>query len=352
MKRIAGIVAIVVVAVVVAYLWLRPKAQLYPEAYIGDRTATVWSSLAQVRQQVATLHFGQKVEVVAHRGDQAQIRLASGVLGWLDGRELMDAVLWQQSMKLLGDTRKMPLQARGVTKVPTNVRAQPGRNAARVFQFGREVPVEIFARAAVAWAPSPEETAARESSAEEQKARREDWLLVRGRASAMGNPVAPGEGGAGAANVQEETVDVAGWVLARFIALTLPDAIKDYASSSGMHVLAWFELNRVPEQPGSQTEKPQYLVAGTRGGEEQPCDFSMIRVYTWGAARQRYETAYVEGQLCGYLPIRVARASSGEPEFRFQALEESGKEELVYRMKQTIVRRVRESGEAPRRRRR
>ena len=35
------------------------------------------------------------------------------------------------------------------------------------------------------------------------------------------------------------------------------------------------------------------------------CDFTMLRVYTWGSKRKRYETAYVESDLCGHLPIRV-----------------------------------------------
>ena len=88
---------------------------------------------------------------------------------------------------------------------------------------------------------------------------------------------------------------VAGWVLARFVELDLPDPVKDYASSADLHVVAWFELNRVPD--GSGGEVPQYLVAGSRGGEGGACDFTMLRVYTWSTARKRYETAYVESDL-------------------------------------------------------
>jgi hypothetical protein len=116
-----------------------------------------------------------------------------------------------------------------------------------------------------------------------------------------------------------------------------------------MRVGAWFELNRVPDESG---EKPQYLVAGVHGGEGQPCDFTMIRVYTWGATRKRYETAYIESNFCARLPIGVAKAASGEPEFRFSALGKFGYEERVYRMHQTVVRRVRPSEHASARRRR
>ena len=92
---------------------------------------------------------------------------------------------------------------------------------------------------------------------------------------------------------------VAGWVLARFIELDLPGPVKDYASSADLHVVAWFELNRVPD--GSGGEVPQYLVAGSHGGEGGACDFTMLRVYTWGKARKRYETAYTtrKATQCG-----------------------------------------------------
>jgi hypothetical protein len=125
-------------------------------------------------------------------------------------------------------------------------------------------------------------------------------------------------------------------VLARFIEPDLPGPIRDYASSADLRVVAWFELNRVDDGSGGQA--PQYLVAGTRGGEGQPCDFTMLRVYTWGKARKRYETAYVESDLCGSLPIQVSQSPSG-PEFHFAEADQGGTDRK-YVMRQTVVRRV------------
>ncbi len=343
MKRAGGIVLIVAVAVTVAYVWLRPRPQGLSEAYVGERAATVWNSLAQVRAPVATLRFGDRVTVVERRGDQAHIRLPGGTTGWLEARLLLAPALWERSAKLLNETRKMPLQAAGHTKVPTNVRIDPGRTAARIFQFGRDVPVEIFARAVAEWSPAGEEPG-REASGDAEKSRREDWLLVRGVVPAeVGGTVTPGEGAPPPAATVVPAITVAGWVVARFVELDLPDTIKNYASSAGIHVLAWFELNRVREAPGSSEQKPQYLVAGWRGGEGQGCDFTMLRVYTWGAGRQRYETAFVESNLCGSLPIRVGKSPAGEPEFHFETAGAKGEEERIYRMRQTTVRRVREA---------
>jgi len=64
-------------------------------------------------------------------------------------------------------------------------------------------------------------------------------------------------------------------------------------------------------------------------------------VYTWYQKRTRYETAFIENNLCGQMPIRLGKGPKGEPEFRFRQM--SGvEEERVYRMTQTVVRRVRE----------
>jgi hypothetical protein len=136
---------------------------------------------------------------------------------------------------------------------------------------------------------------------------------------------------------------VAGWVLARFVELDLPGPVKDLASSANLHVIAWFELNRVPDGDGG--EVPQYLVAGSRGGVGQACDFTMLRVYTWGTKRKRYETAYVESDLCGNLPIHISSGAKG-PQFQFPDVNEGGTDR-TYIMLQTSVRRVKDANSKP-----
>ena len=338
------ITLIVLVAVIGAYWLLRPRRAPLAEAYVAERSATIWDTTAQVRQELATLKYGEKVVVLERRGGQARIRSANGVTGWMDSRFMMEPELWKRGAQLLVQTRSLPVQATGRTKVPTNVRAEPGRSGARLYQFNRDSPVEIFARQA-AEVPAEESAAKdngdRTAQAEEKKPRREDWVLIRGSASPA-PAISPSTGVP--INGGGEPIEIARWSLARFIELTLPEPVRDYASSSGMRVFAWFELNRVTDSDGN---KPQYLAVGARGGEGQACDFTLLRVYTWGSKRRRYETAFVESEFCGYLPVRAGTAPNGDPEFRFTALGKQGREERLYRMRQTVVRRVRESERPP-----
>jgi len=338
--------------------------------YVSDRDVILWNTLAQVREPAAEVHYGDRVEVLRLEGASAQVRTGTGAIGWVrDSRQIMDADLWEKSIALLEKTSKLPVQARGKTKTVSNVRVEPGRDGKRIFQFTRGTPVVVLARAVADAPQGPEENAQEEKiSTDGQKPKQEDWLLVmraetsatagvQNASTSTNSPArvkpttadavsgGPMETQTATPGISEPSGPVAGWVLARFIEFDLPDTVKDYASSADLHVVAWFELNRVPD--GSGGDAPQYLVAGSRGGEGRDCDFTMLRVYTWGAKRKRYETAYVESDLCGRLPIQVSTGARG-PEFEFPDADAGGAERR-YEMIQTEVRRVKNPGaSAPR----
>ena len=323
------IAGILLVSITVAW-WVRRKPQQYPAAYIADRSATIWSSTAQVRQVVATMGYGQRVAVIRRVGDEAEVRTDDGARGWIDAHMLMDAAMWQQVADLLTHAKSMPVQAVGHTRALSNLHLEPGRDAPRVFQFGRDVPVAVLARKVLAAPQTAADAAAGDAGgdSDQDKPKQEDWLLV----LRVQPENSSGSSSAGAAGAD---TPIAGWMLGRFVTLDPPQPIPDYTSSAAMRTVAWAVLNTVADDSGA---KPQYLVAGTRGGEGQACDFTLLRVFTWSAQRHRYETAYIEGNLCGMLPIVVAQTSAG-PEFHFAAMDNGGAQR-VYRMRQTSVRLV------------
>ena len=369
--RSRGFIPIVLILGALLYWKLHPGSpKVISVGYVGDRDVILWNTLAQVRESVGEVHYGDRVEVVRMEGQAMQVRTPSGTIGWMrDSRQIMDSELWGKSASLLERARTLPVQARGRTKTLSKVRVEPGRDGKRIFQFGRGTRVLVLQRAVADASQGPEENSQVEKAAsapEEQKSKQEDWLLVlRAMDSPVGSDSIPSSGN-GAAEVKPATDDavsggpvvtqsgpavgglagpVAGWVLARFIELDLPDPVKDYASSANLHVVAWFELNRVPD--GSGGDASQYLVAGSHGGEGQACDFTMLRVYTWSTARKRYETAYVESNLCGRLPIRISSGAKG-PEFQFPDVVEGGADRK-YVMQQTAVRRVKDATAQPKR---
>jgi len=329
MKRLAIIAALI--AVFAGGFYWRARSQRKPpeEAFAGERRVTLWSSTAQVREPLAALSYGERVDVLLRQGEDAEVRTPQGLIGWVDARQLLSAELWHRVTNIIAQARVMPVQASGHTKVLSNLRIEPGRDTQRIVQLGRGSSVEVLAREGLD-APPPS-NASNEESQQSDEPKREDWLLVRAKTEEMG--------------------ELAGWVLGRFIEFDLPSPLPDYTSAAAMHVVAWFVLNQVPDKDGSP--RPQYLVVGTRGSEGQACDFTLMRVYTWGLARQRYETAFVQSDLCGKLPVRVNPAAqlAGDASFQFAELGDKGATNAEYRMHQTVVRRLRqaEAGQKARR---
>jgi hypothetical protein len=339
---------LILLAVVGAFLWNRARRQRTVEtttAYVSDPTAAVWNTNAQVRQQIATLKYGDKVSVLQRSGDHSQVRSDSGTEGWVDTSALMDADIWQQGADILARARKMPVQARGHTRTISNVRLIAGRDGPRIYQLGRNDPVVVLERTT---RPVAQDNAEEVDASSAAKGKMEDWLLV------MRDPSAPAPGGgaqgagtpavsSGPEKQKGPYTPIAGWVLARFIELDAPPPIPDYFNASNLRVAAWMLLNTVP---ADSEPKPQYLVAGNRGGEGQPCDFTALRVYTWDGPKDRYETAFVENDICGKFPITVTPAPMGA-DFHFADPAEGGADR-AYIFRQTVVRRVSKTPAAPR----
>lgn len=328
MKRILIVLA-VVSGVALGGFWLWPRPPL-AAAHCAERKVSIWNRVAQVREPVATLSYGERIGIVERRKDNVRVRTQSGVEGWIDQKYLMSPELWQRGRDLRSQAFGLKPYARGATKVATNVRAEPGREGPKIYQYSSDVRVEILDRKVVEWMPpapaagaqpaepeSPAESGTGAVTAAFPEKRREDWLLVRG----MG---ADGE--------------IAGWVLGRFLTMDYPGPLRDYAA--GIRFLAWYELTATSSVEGP---RPTYLAFGVDGPEGQRCDFTLLRVYTWNPKRLRYETAYVESALCGRFPVTVQRSVdlTQEASFRFVTAGKKGDETREYRSKQNVVRRVR-----------
>ena len=115
-RKLLVAVPLLIVVGVLAWI-LRPKHESLGEAYVSERSVTLWSSVAQVREPVNVLHYGERVDIVAHRNDNVKVRTAAGEIGWIDGRQILDPTLWQRSAKLLAQAQVIPVQAHGRTKV-------------------------------------------------------------------------------------------------------------------------------------------------------------------------------------------------------------------------------------------
>ena len=324
--------ALVLVVGLGLYLHLRHSAPPFETAYAGNKQVTVWSTSAQVREPIGTLSFGDRLDVLQRFQDQVKIRTAKGLVGWVPEHDLLSADSWQMLKDLETRSASMTVEARGHTRVLSNLHFGPGRDTPRVRQLNKDIPLELLTRQPAEINPATPGANAVTNSSEADAAgaapetKKEDWWLVRAHTADQGV--------------------LAGWLLSRFIDLDVPAPLPDYASSASMRIVAWGVLNTALDPSGAR--KPQYLLLGTHGPEGQPCDFTSMRAYTWSVKHQSYETAFVEGGLCGKLPVEFVHSApaGGDVTFSFNQLSAGASEKREYLMRQTIIRRLRAPGEA------
>ena len=148
----------------------------------------------------------------------------------------------------------------------------------------------------------------------------EDWFLVRDPAGRVG------------------------WVLLRMIDLDVPLDVAQYAE--GQRITGYFVLNTVEETQDNETKQvPQYLVLLNEPKDGLAWDYNQIRVFTRNRAKHRYETAYRERNMQGYLPVTIGRQyfdKEGDlPTFTIRKMNDSGQiVATTYKMNGPIVRRV------------
>ncbi|MGB0034444.1 MAG: hypothetical protein WBP79_03110 [Candidatus Acidiferrales bacterium] len=320
--------ALLLVVCVGAYVHFHHTNTPLGIAYAGSRQLTLWSTTAQVRKPVTIVSYGDRLDILQRFQDQVQVRTAAKATGWVNERDLLSADLWQKAKDLEAKAATLPVQARGHTKVLSNLHIEPGRDTPRLRQLGKGTPVDFLARIPLEVPAIPVKGGDDDAAGEAPEAKREDWWLLR-------------------AHTQDDTT-LSGWIVGRFIELEVPSPLPDYASASGMRIVGWYPLSRVTDDRGNP--KVQYLVVGVHGPEGQPCDFTMLRVFTWGAQRQRYETAFVESNVCGKLPVKLTQShvSKGVADviFSFEDRSHGAPEDRAYRMHQTVVRRIRQAGAA------
>ncbi len=287
-------------AAVVVYFHFRHNAKQSGAqvAYVLADSTKVLDTPAEVHTVMTTLKNNTRVEVLDRTAHWVEVKLADGRTGWIEAKDLLEGEDFEAGQRLLKELSGLPVQATGHTDGIVNLRLEPSRDSEQLAQLEQNRQVEVFGRRLVTRPANPEQPSSTPV--------KEAWYLVR-------------------------TQTRAGWLLGRFIELDIPPALSPFAA--GTNMVAWVTLDTVNED-GQQV--PQYLTAERVG--TQDVDFNHIRVFTYWVKNHRYVTAYVEGDLNGYFPIRVTH-SGGVPVFRLRLVDEdANKIQKVYGLFDTITR--------------
>ena len=336
------------------------------ETSLRDRVATMYN-------KVGTVHNGERVEVLERQRRFMRVRTDKAVEGWIEQRSLVSQDVYDGFQKLAQDASKEAIQGHGTTRAELNMHLTPSRDGEHLYQLKEGEKVEMLKRATTdknARKPSKQPlTPMQQASSAEQK--QQSTPTPQAATTQNQNPPAPSPAAPAAPAAKTPATDEkskeakdaeppkavmedwylvrnsagqVGWVLMRMVDLDVPLDVAQYAE--GQRIVGYFVLNTVTETiDDQQKEMAQYLVLLNQPKDGLPWDYNQIRVFTRNRNKHRYETAYRERDIEGFLPVRTGHANfekEGDlPTFTIRKKSTEGQVvEVTYKMNGPIVRRV------------
>ncbi len=299
------------------------------EAYVAPVSLVIRKELSPRSDVVATLKHGERLEVLQIRRRFVRVRTTQDVEGWTDNRQLMTTAQMDRLRKLIEVGAKLPSQGRGTVYETLNIHSEPNRSAPSFYQIPENGSVEVIGRRVAPRVPYKSEVVAaptpvvpkksKKKKAEPEKAKvpplpmprppklREDWLELSRRDPLPDDPKTKGEVTPGPPPIKYDEWSLvrtkdgkSGWVLARMISMAIPDAVAQYAE--GNRITSYFSLGDVKDEDGNPRN---HWLWTTLSRSLQPYEFDGFRVFIFNTRRNRFETAYIERNVKGYLPVET-----------------------------------------------
>ena len=270
------------------------------QTYLRDRVAAV-------SNRVALVSNGEPLEVVEHGRRFLKTKTSKGEVGWIEDHMVIDQATYDQFAALRQQHAHDPVVATAVLRDDLYLHVKPGRETDRFYLLPENQKLQLLVRASV---PKPEApqgfltpTHPAAGTTKGRKAAKpgpdtpamEDWWLVRDSSGQVG------------------------WLLARRMDVDVPDEIGGY--SEGQKIVGAYVLTKVYDPDSSLPDKlvPEYISVTNAYKDGLPYDFDQVRVFTWNVKKHRYETAYRQRNIEGYLPITIGQNKTAKgdslPEF-------------------------------------
>ena len=327
------------------------------ETFLRDRIAAVSNRIANVTN-------GQRLEVVEHSRRFLKVKTEKGEIGWIEEHGVIDQNTYQQFADLKKQHANDPVIATATLRDDLYLHVKPGRKEDRFFLLPENDKLQMLVRASVPKdtppqaMPVPSPVAAKTNAA----GLKTKTANATSKPDAAPAPVAP--------PLEDwwlvrDTQGRVGWMLSRRLDIDIPDSIGQYAESQRM--IGAYVLTTVsdPESSYPNGQVPEYVTVLVPYKDGLPYDFDQVRIFTWNVHKHRYETAYRQRNLQGYLPVHVGTQAFDKigtvPVFSFKtasddtiaidpatgAARPANTSIQTYRLEGVIVRKVEPPGATP-----
>lgn len=281
----------------------------HENVYVVAKQTFLRDRVAAVSNRTGTVENGEMLEVLERGRRFLRVKTSKGEQGWIDEKATAPQSVFDEFETLKTQHKSDPSVASAVVRDEVYLHASPGRDTDRLFRLPEGDKLVLIRRATLPKAGTPPAKPARATSA-------------------AGSPAKPdtaskAPAGSGAPPAENSTPDAppmedwwlirdqagrTGWLLSRMMDVDAPDALTRYAE--GQRIVGAYILTKVndPEIEGDIKDVPEYVTVLSPYKAGLPYDFDQIRVFIWNVHKHRYETAFRQRNIEGYLPVVTGTA--------------------------------------------
>jgi SH3-like domain-containing protein len=312
----AGAVALCVPLLLAGCDRLKPKP---PDqfVYVTAKQAFLRDRVAAVSNRTGTVENGQRLKVIEHGRRFLRVVDDRNETGWIDDKAIATQQTFDAFAALAQQHANDPVVASAVVRDEVYLHLAPGRATERFYRLAEGDKLSLLKRATLVKGGGPN------PNAKPGPPKNLKQLAIPGAASGMkaapappATPPSPAPTAIPAGDeappppmedwwLVRDTHGHAGWMLSRLLDVDVPDSIARY--SEGQRIVGAYILNRIydPEAPQDDKNVPEFVTVLSPYKAGLPYDFDQLRVFIWNEKKHRYETAFREKNIEGYLPVEI-----------------------------------------------
>jgi len=296
--------------------------------YVTAKQALLRDRVAAVSNRTGTVENGERLKVLEHGRRFLRVVDDKNETGWIDEKAVATQQTFDAFAALAQDHAKDPVVASAVVRDEVYLHLAPGRATERFYRLAEGDKLSLLKRATLVKGGGPNPNA---KGALPKNPRQ---LAIPGAASGM-KPAGPAPAATAPAApavkpeatpgnpatdepppppmedwwLVRDTHGHTGWMLSRLLDVDVPDSIARY--SEGQRIVGAYVLNRIydPDAPQDDKNVPEFVTVLSPYKAGLPYDFDQLRVFIWNEKKHRYETAFREKDIEGYLPVEIEMLS-------------------------------------------
>ena len=284
--------------------------------YVTAKQTFLRDRVAAVSNRTGTVENGQRLKVLERGRRFVRVETDKNETGWIDEKTIATQQTFDAFAALQQEHAKDPVVASAVVRDEVYLHITPGRATERFYRLAEGEKLSLIKRATLVKGGGPN------PNAKPAPARNPKQAAIPGadtgiKPSNAGTPVVapsatkPGDTADEPPPPMEDwwlvrdTQGRVGWMLSRLLDVDLPDSIARYAE--GQRIVGAYILNKVndPDAPQDDKNIPEFVTVLSPYKAGLTYDFDQVRVFIWNEKKHRYETAFREKNVEGYLPVEI-----------------------------------------------